>query len=34
MSFELDAPDAGAADGMEPLGMTAKNGTPGGFSFA
>jgi len=33
LSFELDAPDAGAADGMEPLGMTAKNGTPGGFSF-
>lgn len=33
MSFELGAPDAGGIDGTEPLGMTAKNGTPGGFSF-
>ena len=27
---ELDTPDAGGIDGMEPLGMTAKNGAPGG----
>ena len=30
MSFELGAPDAGGIDGTEPLGMTAKNGAPGG----
>ena len=27
---ELGTPDAGGIDGMEPLGMTAKNGAPGG----
>ena len=28
--FELGTPDAGEINGMEPLGMTAKNGAPGG----
>lgn len=27
---ELGTPDGGGIDGMEPLGMTAKNGAPGG----
>lgn len=27
---ELGTPDAGGIDGTEPLGMTAKNGAPGG----
>ncbi|MGN0033908.1 MAG: hypothetical protein ACI358_09065 [Candidatus Limimorpha sp.] len=27
---ELGTPDAGVIDGTEPLGMTAKNGAPGG----
>lgn len=29
----LDTPDAGGIDGTEPLGMTAKNGAPGGSFF-
>ena len=28
--YELSTPDAGGIDGTEPLGMTAKNGAPGG----
>ena len=27
---ELGTPDAGEINGSEPLGMTAKNGAPGG----
>ena len=30
---ELGTPDAGGIDGTEPLGMTAKNGAPGGSFF-
>ena len=30
---ELGTPDAGEINGREPLGMTAKNGAPGGSFF-